>query len=552
MIMPSTPNGSRFVADERGAVAATYALALTALVAIAGVGFDYGRMVALDTELQNGADQAALAAATQLDRQAGACQRAAAAASGLVNNLTIMANDGGDNQVVVPNESTCDGTGQIRFFVDKAKTTAATTDADAHFVEVVVNARTARYALTPIVGAITSGSMNAAAFAGVGNAICRVPPVMMCNPEEPAGNVNTQLQFDADNRQGVGIRLLANDSYTPGSFGYLNTGANGANALAAAVGWDVRPGDCIGTDGVELKTGVTASVIDAFNTRFDMPGSGGSCPNYGGVNGVCSPSVNVRKGLVRNSNNCNSNAWGENASNFATAQTRNYRPTTRDPYPAGTAPDIMGHPRDLCHAWSNDGDCSAVNGGKNGRVGTGDWDINAYWRSNYGTAYANEVPLSYGAQPKGYPTRYEVYRWEADKIVAGTLSGIIKDGQGNTKAYAQPQAGMCLATAASPYGIPPGGLNVDRRRISAAVLNCNALSAKYGSINNKTLETAGWADMFLVEPSISRNNCTTGNGCNVKYSDTTDVYVEIIGKTKIGGDGSIGQTVRRDVPYLIE
>ena len=46
------------IQDDRGAVAATYALSLTALILIAGVGFDYGRLAAMDSELQNGADQA--------------------------------------------------------------------------------------------------------------------------------------------------------------------------------------------------------------------------------------------------------------------------------------------------------------------------------------------------------------------------------------------------------------------------------------------------------------------------------------------------------------
>lgn len=66
----------RFVKNADGAVAATYALALIPLIAIAGLAFDYTRAVGLDTELQNAADQAALAGATQLDRETGAITRA--------------------------------------------------------------------------------------------------------------------------------------------------------------------------------------------------------------------------------------------------------------------------------------------------------------------------------------------------------------------------------------------------------------------------------------------------------------------------------------------
>ena len=61
---------SYFFRTDQAAIAPLYALALFALVGMAGIGFDYARLVSMDTELQNAADQAALAAATQLDRQA--------------------------------------------------------------------------------------------------------------------------------------------------------------------------------------------------------------------------------------------------------------------------------------------------------------------------------------------------------------------------------------------------------------------------------------------------------------------------------------------------
>ena len=70
--MQRSPNRD-LLRDDAGAVAATYAMSLTALMVIAGVGFDYGRLAAMDSELQNGADQAALAGVTQLDGASGAC-----------------------------------------------------------------------------------------------------------------------------------------------------------------------------------------------------------------------------------------------------------------------------------------------------------------------------------------------------------------------------------------------------------------------------------------------------------------------------------------------
>src|SRR6478672_6585978 len=117
-----------------GAVAPTIALSLTALIAAGGIAFDYSRMASMDTELQTGADQAALAAASQLDGETGACARAAAAANGMLANRTYMSNDSAGTAINVPNEATCDSTGQIRFWQNITKTTAATTDANAKFV----------------------------------------------------------------------------------------------------------------------------------------------------------------------------------------------------------------------------------------------------------------------------------------------------------------------------------------------------------------------------------------------------------------------------------
>ena len=76
-----------------GAVAPTVALSLFALIAAGGIAFDYARLAGMDTELQNAADQAALAAASQLDGQLDARLRATAAANGLITNQTLMANE---------------------------------------------------------------------------------------------------------------------------------------------------------------------------------------------------------------------------------------------------------------------------------------------------------------------------------------------------------------------------------------------------------------------------------------------------------------------------
>src|SRR5918994_5063113 len=144
--------------SEKGSVAPTVALSLIALIGAGGLAFDYARLATMDTELQNAADHAALAGASQLDKKTGACARANAAIQTLVTNRTLFANDGNASgmAVTIPSEAPCDATGSVRFYQNSAKTQAATSDANAKFVEVQVNARQARYALTPIVGALQS------------------------------------------------------------------------------------------------------------------------------------------------------------------------------------------------------------------------------------------------------------------------------------------------------------------------------------------------------------------------------------------------------------
>lgn len=504
-------------ADD-GAVAATTALALFGLVAVGGLAFDYARMAALDSELQSAADQAALAAASQLDGKTGAIARAQSAAQSLIANQTLLANDGGTRAITIPT---------IRFYSDAGKATEVTADASAQFVEVTVDARRAFYALTPIVALFNSGDLRASALAGLSTALCRVPPTMICNPDEPAGNTNPDFPFDADAYRGFGMRLIGDGSYAPGNFGYLNTNfGEGANDLLKALGYNVPPGQCVREDVVSTKPGMSASVIDGLNTRFDIVGSN-ACPG-----GTCSPSINTRKDLVRDPASCN---WDEVDANAGNVQSRRYRPTSAAVLPTTTTPVLMGLPRDLCHAWSLAGNCTRAGG----RIGNGSWDRDAYFRSNYGWDSA-----TWQSKTKLGPTatRYQVYEWEIANptLVAESQS----DGAGHF-AYNRPVAGMCRAP-----GLTPGASMGDRRRISTAVINCIAHDVR-GARDD--VPVVAWIDVFLVEPSLDRRKCKNGAGCNDKVTEKTDVYVEIIGGSSSGAAGLAGsQVTRRDVPYLVE
>lgn len=514
----------RLLNDQSGATVAVFGLSLFALIAIGGVGFDYARLAGMDSELQNAADQAALAGASQLDGRNGTCLRASAAATTLVANMTLLANDGDGAAVTIAAEPDCDATGNIRFWQDKGKTQAANSAANAHFVEVLITARTANYAFTPLVAAF-SGDARAAALAGLGSAICKVPPIMFCNPLE-----STDFAFTAGNYVGKGIRLLANDggsNYAPGNFGYLETNAgNGAQATAQTLGRDAIPGDCIAADGVTTKPGVQVSVLDALNTRFDIYDNGlnQECGNNGSL---CSASRNVRKDVTHkgNTNSCGYSTG--NGGNGWKLPPNPYLPASATvPLTAteGSALSPMGYPRDMCHAISNTGSCA------NGRIGDGNWDFMAYFRSNsanYPTVPTNGEMISWFGSDT--PSRYAVYQYEMAN--PGTRLQSQNAGSGFTS-YGSP---YCSANA----GVTPTATVPDRRILTVAVVNCNS----QGVTGRTTgVHVQKWIDLFLVEPSLARDR-----------TEKSDVYGEIIREATLGGGGgTTGNTVKRDVPYLIE
>ena len=511
--------------DQSGAVAPVMAIARFAVVGAAGLAFDYARLAGMDSELQGAADQAALAAASQLDGKTGAQTRAISAAQNLIGNRSNFANGGQQAAITVPT---------ITFYsaFSDASSTAATGDANSNYVQVSVGTKKAYYALTPIVRAVSSGDISASAVAGVGSAICKVPPVMICNPFEPLGNTDENYAFTVT--RGVGLKLITGDATVPGNFGWLESNLSpGASALAEALGYDSPPGDCLSVTGVTTKPGMTNSVFNAFNTRFDIYANGNqTCPSQDG--GTCSPSTNSRKDLVCSSNNgttCqNANGWAESSNP--------YRPTTVAALPSnGSAdPDVMGFPRDLCHATDTATQSCGI-------VGSGTWDRDAYFRVNYKwtTQSAWTTATGLGATA----SRYDVYNWEVahPSVAVGGLNYGISVPQvvgGKITGFGSPATGH--------PGLAPSASGIDRRRISAAVLNCRALSVHGKTVN---APVAKWLDVFLIEPPFDRS---TGNGSNKKtYTSSNEVYVEVIGETGSGAGGATtAQAIRRDVPYLLQ
>jgi len=537
--------------NRDGAVAPTIALSLVGLVAIGGVAFDYARLASMDTELQNAADQAALAAASQLDGGANACSRAATAAQSMLANQTRMANDGNTNgrAITIPLETTCDATGQVRFYQNISKTSAATSDANAKFVEVTVDGRTARYALTPIAAAFSSGSITATAFAGLDTAICKVPPLMLCNPNETG-----DPSFTIANYIGKGVRLVGNDGggfYGPGNFGFLDVGAgNGAATLRQELGGTNVPGNCVSGSTVDSETGNIITLRDALNTRFGIYDGGSLNQPCGNTGAGCPPSANMRKDLLLDGNGNALNklgiatgggtsGWREAANPYPGVSNVTAAGTSKslsDTEIAGIAP--MGYPPDQCHAFKADG--TGTCGG--GRIGDGVWDRYAYFKSN-SASYTEMASLTtadtatFNSLLNGWfgtttPTRYQVYLWEMGRQTPRLNS----QASSPLNAYGRPGD-----LSGEPTGVVPGSTSPDRRLLTVAVINCAADSV---AGHTTGMHVKKFVDIFLTQPSLARSNGIR--------TDNSDVYVEIVGATANANDEGAVQLVKKSVPYLIE
>lgn len=473
----------RLARCEDGAVLPLVAMSVIGLVSVGALAFDYSRLVALDTELQNAADHAALAAATQLD-DSGSCAAPTAAASELVANETRFATDAA-GPIVTIQSVVCEN----------------------DMVTVTVVARTVDYAITPVYALVADdvqGTTLARASARLSSAICKVPPLMMCNPAELAGGT-----FDVDSYVGKGILAKAGGggSWVPGNFGFLEVGASpSASNLRDVFGRVNTNFECVAETGVTTAPGNMVAVSTAINTRFDIFENGWAA-GCGGID--CPPALNTSKDVVKAGGSCSlsNSGWRQ------VAAVEQYAPN------AGTRTDddgvtSMGHPRDICHAVSYDGDCPG------GRVGDGNWDRTTYFNTNHPTVPTATWQSDLGATP----TRYQTYLWE---IMTGRLTPGRPVGS-----WTSHKAPVCGA------GLAPSATAVDRRKASVAVINCVAQSVNGHSVN---VETVKWMDVFLVEPSLDRNTDRTSKA---------EIYIEVIGETETG-NGEQAQLVRRDVPYLV-
>lgn len=506
----------KFSTDETGAIAPLYALALFGLIGMAGVGFDYARVMALDTELQNAADQLALAAATQLDEKPQSITLAEAAArnafasdSSAFTNVTRLSNiddDGDGKPWVIENVS-------FRFWEDYDRATDQpvneildkTDGSRAHVVEVTVAQRAVRYALTPIVGAIV-GRAGATAMATMESAYCKVPPMMVCVPNSGYGAYDPVTGTVSNKGEGVRLHLLpssgSTDPLSPGVFGFLDFPYPGPGGNPnTTLGWNVTNPGCTG-ESVETEPGARDTEGEALNTRFDLYRA--SAPACNSTTGNFCPSKNTTKDMfVENSipGNFAAKADAVSAAAAATCGAAGNNPSwvrydsisRTDPNLDVSALSNPGYPRDTCHIG---GSCSTRT------FGDGVWDIAGYMRAAHPSLVDSGGAITYPAGLSASSTRYDVYNWEntdsnadglpdnvASPVKAGYTVQTANNGRYTAKyycAYPRPVTGTGIA--------PPQTLK-DRRLLSVAAVDCTGLNGR------DTVNILRYIDLFLVRPS---------------------------------------------------
>ncbi len=471
-----------FARDERGNISPLYALVLMVLIALAGVGFDYGRLVAMQSELQNAADQAALAAASQLDGHDDAMVRARnaatttfAQAASEYANVTRVANDG--------EGATVSGLTFTFFesYEDDAPGPQVTSDADgarAHVVRVTANGRKVFYALTPVVGAFTSGGITANAMAMLKKAACNVPSIMVCVDR-------SDFPLPADAGKGLRMRWKSSKDITPlapGNWGFLDV--TGVPDSQYELGENTSPG-CINLENLTTEPGFRNTEPEALNTRFDMTTNKLQCKENGDfcasentrknyalafTGTVTSPNATLTIADVRGALSCPANL-----------------PNTKQTWVpfANIAqidrPSVDAFTLDTCFY---NGTCSYL--------GDGNWNI-----SRYLAAHHPGVPASTFATG----SRYEVYQWEiANKAtrLAPRIVGFNPDNKpqrvgANWRhsityhcSYPQPQFSAPL---------PPSATQKDRRVVTVAAAMCEGITGR------KPVEILGWMDVLILDPS---------------------------------------------------
>jgi Flp pilus assembly protein TadG len=466
---------ARLVRDRNGQVVIYFTILAPVMLGLIGLSLEGGRLLMLNSQLQDLADAAALAGAKELDggNAAGndAITRAINAAENVnvLNNTCTTQNDfqrcwSTDNsfgvQIVDPPIFYSALKGQPTD--NPAANDVPTTDPTlASYIKVTTVTRQLTPAFLVAVGATSIAQTSATATAGSTYVACNVQPLMLCNPNEPNDFTATAGQLFGFTPVGGG-----NQQLSPGDFSLLDpsgTTNSGGTAIRNLLSQTV-PNFCY-ADNVSPRPGqVSGDVADGINVRFDMQPQGGA-NHLAGLDQT--PAPDVIKGMkLNNYNNCN---WS-NPPQLANAQL----PGNTDMTQSGSL--LTGSTMDMAAA-------------------------NTYWNYHHGANW-----------PANITTRYAAYQLER---------GITAPAWLNNTEVAAPQC--------APAGVRNAG-DDSRRMISVAIVNCQANNIKGNSV--ASVRSNLYADFFLTVPVFSGSVVAPAD-----YQQNV-IYAEFVRKFTPQTDGS--------------
>ncbi|MEA1988525.1 MAG: pilus assembly protein TadG-related protein [Pseudomonadota bacterium] len=225
------------IQKQRGAILVMGTLILVILIGIAAFALDLGRFYVLRAEMQNAVDAAAISAATELDGEAGARDRAMNSAnqemlnhlahfskqSELLDNLQpedftfytwIGSNSDSSDQpsdCVVIDNGKCQATGDDDASYVKIKLAPVDSNDGSYTIDLFFLPVLSLFTTEPV---STTASTQVEALAGSESKVCNYPPMFICDPAE-FGSPLTPGQMVSLHEQGPG------SPWGNGTFGWL-------------------------------------------------------------------------------------------------------------------------------------------------------------------------------------------------------------------------------------------------------------------------------------------------------------------------------------------